>query len=187
MDTMTAEQVQAIFVEADGGGYTPKLEALERVRQRVTWKEQPDIEALKEHWFEHYAVCAIEMPRARETLIALRASGLKTGIVTNGSTRTQNTKVDLLNLRELVDAVIVSETVGIKKPDARIFQIALEEMQVEASEAIFVGDHPNNDVLGAQEANLAAVWMRGYHPWPEGESEPRWQVDRLTDVLELEL
>ncbi|MGY8823210.1 MAG: HAD family hydrolase [Candidatus Latescibacterota bacterium] len=127
------------------------------------------------------------MPGAKETLSALRVRGLKTAIITNGGTRTQNTKIDLLGLRDLVDAVVISEAAGIKKPAARIFAMALEQVEVEASAAVFVGDHPNNDVLGAQRAGLTAVWMRDYHTWPQNESEPQWQVDRLIDILDLEL
>lgn len=187
IDGMALETVAAIFIAADGGGYTPKPQALEQVRQRLTWKDRPSLDEIQTHYHETYPHCALEMPGAKETLIALRARDLKTAIITNGGTRTQNTKIDLLGLRDLVDAVVVSEAAGIKKPDAQIFLMALEEIEVEASAAIFVGDHPNNDVLGAQRAGLAAVWMRGYHPWPQDESEPQWQVDRLIDILDLEL
>lgn len=187
IDGMALDAVEAIFIEADGGGYTPKPQALEQVRQHLAWKDRPSFDEMQAHYHETYPYCALEMPGAKETLVALRARGLKTAIITNGGTRTQNTKIDLLDLRDLVDAVVVSEAAGIKKPDARIFAMALEQIEVEASAAIFVGDHPVNDVLGAQSAGLAAVWMCGYHAWPQNESEPQWQVDRLIDILDLEL
>lgn len=185
VDGMSAAQVEAIFVEADGGGYTPKPVALEKVRQCLRWKDQPNADELQTHYQQSYPQCALEMPGAKEVLRTLRARGLKTGIVTNGTARTQNIKVDLLDFRPLVDIVVVSETAGVKKPDARIFSIALQGIQSEANETIFVGDHPRNDVLGAQAVGMQAVWMRGYHPWPKGEKEPQWQIDRLTELFDL--
>lgn len=187
IDGMTQAQVETIFVEADGGGYTPKPVALEKVRQSLRWKRRPSLDEIQVHYHEAYPNCALEMPGAKKTLSTFRERGLKTGIITNGTTRTQNIKIDLLGFRSLIDMAIVSETVGVKKPDARIFAQALAGIQSAANEAIFVGDHPQNDVLGAHAAGMHAVWMRGYHPWPEGESEPQWQVDRLTELLELHL
>ena len=187
IDAMTQCQIESIFVEADGGGYTPKPAALEKVRQSLRWKSRPSLDEMQTHYHEAYPNCALEMPGAKETLSKLRTRGLKTGIITNGTTRTQNIKIDLLGFRSLIDIAIVSETAGVKKPDARIFAQALAGIQTTAGETIFVGDHPQNDVLGAQKAGLRAVWVRSYHPWPEGEREPQWQVDRHTELLDIQL
>ena len=59
---------------------------------------------------------------------------MKLGIVTNGKETSQNTKVDVLALRPLLDVVVVSETVGVKKPDALIFKTAVEALGVDAVE-----------------------------------------------------
>ena len=50
----------------------------------------------------------------------LRGWGFKLGIVTNGSEKGQSAKIDVLGLRGLVDAVVISEIVGVKKPDPLI-------------------------------------------------------------------
>lgn len=94
---------------------------------------------------------------------------MKLGIVTNGKETSQNTKVDVLALRPLLDVVVVSETVGVKKPDALIFKTAVEALGVAAAETIFVGDHPRNDALGAAAFGMQAVWLRGSHEWPADE------------------
>jgi HAD superfamily hydrolase (TIGR01549 family) len=185
IDGVTRAQVETIFVEADGGGYTPKPVALEKVRQSLRWKRRPSLDEIQAHYHEAYPNCALEMPGAKITLGKLRTRGLKTGIITNGTARTQNIKIDLLGFRPLIDIAIVSETAGVKKPDARIFAQALAELQTAANETIFVGDHPQNDVLGAQSVGMQAVWMCGYHPWPEGEREPQWQIDQLTELLDI--
>ena len=44
-------------------------------------------------------------------------------------------------------------------PDARLFQEALQRGGVDASAAVHVGDHPGDDIAGAQQAGLRAVWF----------------------------
>ena len=104
------------------------------------------------------------------------------GIVTNGGTDGQEAKVDTLGIRLYMSAVVVSETVAVEKPDRRIFELALECLGARASQSWFVGDHPVNDVMGAAQAGLHAVWKRGAHPWPTEHEEPRFQIDSLEEL-----
>jgi putative hydrolase of the HAD superfamily len=124
------------------------------------------------------------MPGHRDILEVARKRGIKTGLLTNGRTKTQNTKVDLLGIRPLLDCIIISEATGYKKPAPEIFQIALEEAGTEAHETWFVGDHPINDVKGATSVGITGIWMSGSHEWPADEPPPTFEIDSL-DQLEL--
>jgi putative hydrolase of the HAD superfamily len=57
---------------------------------------------------------------------------------------------------------IAAHKTGFAKPDARIFRQACEALQVLPHEAIYVGDDPHLDVVGAQKAGLRAVWMNRF-------------------------
>jgi putative hydrolase of the HAD superfamily len=133
----------------------------------------------------HYPGYATLSPGAQATLISLRADGRKTGIISNGSAVVQNGKIDATGLRPLVDAVLISETEGLRKPDRRIFELALHRIGVAAHETIFVGDNPIADVDGARNAGLIAVWFRGTSAWPEGVTPPEHAVTTLPEVLAL--
>ena len=111
----------------------------------------------------------------------LRGWGFKLGIVTNGSEKGQSAKIDVLGLRGLVDAVVISEIVGVKKPDPLIFTVATEALGVAAEEVVFVGDHPQNDVMGAVAVGMQAVWLRGSCEWPAG--VPR--IHSIDELLQL--
>jgi putative hydrolase of the HAD superfamily len=80
-------------------------------------------------------------------------------------------------------AILVSEAVGLAKPDPRMFHLALEQLRVAPSQAVYVGDHPVIDVQGASEAGLTAIWLRRSMPWPPGWSPPQYQVDALAKVM----
>ncbi|HEY3889685.1 MAG TPA: HAD family hydrolase, partial [Caulobacteraceae bacterium] len=72
--------------------------------------------------------------------------------------------------------------VGLRKPDAAIFRHALADLGCDASEAWFVGDHPDLDVRGAHEAGLTAFWVRtGGFDAPD--ELPGRRLDRLADLL----
>ncbi|HYH81231.1 MAG TPA: HAD-IA family hydrolase [Longimicrobium sp.] len=62
-----------------------------------------------------------------------------------------------LGLLQHFEFVIDSATVGLEKPDPRIFQMALERMGVEPHDAVYVGDVYEIDVVGARAAGMRAV------------------------------
>jgi len=64
-----------------------------------------------------------------------------------------------MGIRPLFSVVLISEEVGIKKPDARIFRMGLEKFEVTAPEAIFVGDNPALDVAGPMAVGIRAIWL----------------------------
>ena len=97
---------------------------------------------------------------AAETLASLRASGLKLGLITNGSVRMQSRKLERLALEPMFDTILISDAEGISKPDPEIFCRALERLDTNPAQAVFVGDHPEVDLAGARAAGMQAIWRR---------------------------
>jgi putative hydrolase of the HAD superfamily len=97
---------------------------------------------------------------ALETVRSLRARGLKLGILTNGPSELQRRKLRLIGIEEEVDAVAISEEIGVSKPDPEAYARAVAMLELDAGEVAMVGDHVVNDVAGALAAGLAAaVWV----------------------------
>ena len=65
---------------------------------------------------------------------------------------------------------------------ARVFEAILEALDADAEDAVYVGDHPVNDVQGAIDAGLGAIWMRGWQDWPADQAPAEFVVDRLAEV-----
>jgi putative hydrolase of the HAD superfamily len=173
------------YQRVDAGGYCPRDQAHEILAKSLSWLEPVSAEVLLAFWYDLFPKLSVPMPHAQETLIALQSRGIKLGLVTNGKSKIQNRKVDALELREFLDVILVSEDVGIKKPDPRIFQIALEHWELEASQVWMVGDHPVNDVLGARDAGFIGVWLKNAnHVWPDG-VERGLEIDGLPELIEL--
>ena len=108
-----------------------------------------------------------------------------TGLVTNGPSQIQREKLHRLGIADLFPIVIISEEVGVAKPDPAIFRLALDRAGVPASQSAFVGDNPAVDIAGAQAAGLMSIWYnRQGRPWPGG-PPPDAEVRALGELLPL--
>lgn len=117
-----------------------------------------DFDALFEALWKHYAAATAwrERPGARALLRALRAKGVRTAVVSNFDGRLPGI-LDALGLSELLDALVLAGDAGVAKPQPGIFALALERLGTPAAEALFVGDHPDEDLAGARNAGLRTV------------------------------
>jgi putative hydrolase of the HAD superfamily len=108
-------------------------------------------------------------------------------IVTNGPVELQEAKLAKFGLREMVDRVVISEAIGMRKPEPAIFHHACSLVNVTPDEAIHVGDSPELDVKGASEAGLTAVWRRPEYPrhWPDGSPRPDAEISHVRELLEM--
>lgn len=107
------------------------------------------------------------------------------GLITNGPTAIQQPKIDLLEIEALFSFVLISESVGIWKPDPGIFELALEYGNASPEKAVYIGDSAAHDVPGAHAAGLTAVWMnRAGIEWP-GEEPPDVEVRDFPEFLAL--
>lgn len=133
------------------------------------------------HRLETYALYSDAAP-----LLASVSTEIRTAIVTNGSVETQWEKIRTVGIDLAVGSVIVSGEVGFAKPEAAIFQLALNRLGVEAHEALHVGDSLRADVDGALHAGLTAVWLNRHgrsrdesHPTPHHEITSLSELPRL--------
>lgn len=72
----------------------------------------------------------------------------------------QSRKLECLSLSSSFDTIPISAAEGIGKPDPEIFRRALERLEADAAETVFVGDHPEVDIKGARSAGMRAIWRR---------------------------
>ena len=115
-------------------------------------------------------------PQAEPTLIAL-AREYALGVVTNG-----NADVRRIGLGHHFKFVLCAEDIGIAKPDARLFHEALLRGGVAAGAAVHVGDHPGDDIAGAQLAGMRAVWFNpGGKHW-DGDKAPDAEIGCLSEL-----
>ncbi|WP_160330252.1 HAD family hydrolase [Streptomyces roseifaciens] len=127
-------------------------------------------------------------PEVCTALSALRVAGWRLGVVTNGMADNQTAKLRRAGLYDLVDTAVISESAGVRKPDPRIFHLALAALGAEPSpRVVMVGDSLTADVGGALAAGLSAVWISNNRPLPGDGPQPHRTVATVCDALALML
>jgi putative hydrolase of the HAD superfamily len=100
----------------------------------------------------------VPVPGAVETLAELRARGLRIGLITVCSDDVPALWPET-RFQGLFDAEVFSCSVGLRKPDPRIYLLACEQLGVEPREAMFVGDGSNDELAGAERMGMTAVLL----------------------------
>jgi putative hydrolase of the HAD superfamily len=131
----------------------------------------------------------VPFPDTIPTLLSLRDSEYKLGIITDGISVKQWEKVIRLGLQHFFHSVTISSDVGRGKPDPEIFKIAVEKTGYIPGETLMVGDRIDRDISGANKAGMVtAQIMKGRYKRskPRDESEePDYIISKLSDILSI--
>lgn len=167
------------FLELDNNGYTwkDKVYATLLCEYNITTLTP---EQLLHDYITNFQHHCIPFQNMHELLQRLTQQNIKIGIITNGFTDFQINNLRALNIHTYTNTILVSEAEGIKKPHPEIFERALQKLDIKASECLYVGDHPENDVLGSERVGILGVWKRDSF-W--GDFEHPRVVNDLLEVL----
>lgn len=166
--TFTAEDFQdyqavnkPLWVDYQNGAIT----ALQLQHQRFdVWAERLNVSpgTLNEAFLNAMADICAPLPGAVSLLNALKGK-VKLGIITNGFTALQQIRLERTGLRDHFDALVISEEVGVPKPDPRIFDYALAQAgNPDRDRVLMVGDTAESDILGGMKAGLSTVWLNAH-------------------------
>jgi putative hydrolase of the HAD superfamily len=124
-----------------------------------------------------------------EVLRILSRTDLILGVISNGLALKQMEKLIRLQVHQYVDprAIFISDHVGIGKPNPKLYRRAMDRVGVVPSDAIYVGDHPINDMDGAKAAGMITVWNRreGKHLRTQGLTKPDHVIFNFWDLLDI--
>ena len=141
--------------------------------------------------FDYAVQSMMPRPDAIETLSHLKLEGYKTGLISDCSAEVpamwkESPFVDL------IDVAIFSCLVGVKKPDPRIYDLAMGKMVVEPEKCLYIGDGSSQELTGAAQLGMYPVLIRlagEDGTQPHLVNREMWDgpvVSSLTEVLDLE-
>jgi 5'-nucleotidase len=170
-----------LWVEYQNG----QLSALElQTRRFVGWGQKLSVAPaiLNDGFLSAMAEICLPLEGAVSLMMLLHGR-VKMGIITNGFTALQQRRLERTGFLEYFSALVVSEEVGVPKPDARIFDYALEQMgHPQRDRVLMVGDTPESDILGGMNAGVKTCWIdHGSRPLPES-IKPDWRVNTLSEL-----
>jgi putative hydrolase of the HAD superfamily len=166
----------ARFIELDCHGHVWK----DKVYQALVSEfaiEGMNWQSLLEDYEMRFQFYCVPFQFLTEMLNELKEQGYLLGIITNGRSPFQARAIDGLGIREYFDVILISEVERVRKPQVEIFQRAMNRLGVSAADSVFVGDHPEADILGAKGAMMKTIWKRNSF-W----TEPK-EADAIVDEL----
>jgi YjjG family noncanonical pyrimidine nucleotidase len=104
------------------------------------------------------------------------------GIITNGISESQRTRLKAGNIHELFQSVVISDEVGMRKPQKGIFEIALKELQVSNKEVLFVGDSLQDDYYGSMNSGIDFCFYNRQNIEISKDIRPKYMINGLVDL-----
>ena len=131
-------------------------------------------------YYDHMGEYAVLKPETLDVLNELKGK-YKLGLITNGISSTQHSKIKQTKIEDYFDEIIVSGDLDdIAKPDKRIFEIMADKLGLKPEECVYVGDVFASDVIGAIRANMVPIWLM-----TDKERPSSYKGLRILDINEL--
>jgi putative hydrolase of the HAD superfamily len=126
-------------------------------------------------------------PHVNLTLHELIKRGLKLAVVSDAPRESAWLRLCYLKLQHVFDVVVTYEDTNERKPHPEPFRLALKRLNVQAGEALMVGDWPERDVIGAKSLGIRTVFARYGDTFGTkvGASGADYDVGDVMDLLEI--
>jgi len=123
----------------------------------------------------------------------LKDNSIKTAIITDGVPIKQYEKILRLDIDALIDLVVISDEIGIRKPNPKLFSYCLNKFNVKGYETIYVGDNIYKDIVPAKLNDIHSVYIhRGgkYDTNVTGEKIPKehnpdYEISKLDELFDI--
>jgi HAD superfamily hydrolase (TIGR01509 family) len=167
----------------------PAITRWRRVVAKLALVEGEEAEALAATLTESHAralaSAAVPVEKAREVLGRVHERGLPVALISNfDHTPAADWILESTGLGDLIETRFVSEAVGVRKPDERIFHEAMRHLEVSPEHCVHVGDQAHADAWGAGRLGLRTVWIsRHNEAYAEDAHPPSLVVTQLADLL----
>lgn len=151
----------ALWKALERGETTQKALKVERFRQlfEALGRADQKAEEVAALYAQRLSTRADLLPGAMELLEALRGR-MKIALVSNGVSAIQRGRLSRCPFTPLLDAVIISEEIGVSKPDPRMVEIALEQLGcTDKSQAVLLGDSLSADIPAAKAAGVDSIFL----------------------------
>lgn len=169
-------------IEADADGMRGWDEWMADTRERFGLTHT--IEQLKAAHRVRYIAAFAPDVRVSDGLARLRTAGWRIAIVTNGPP-SQTEKLRAAELTHLIDACVISDVAGVRKPDPEIFRLAAATAGGSLEGAWMVGDSVEADIAGAAACGIASIWIDRGRRWTADGFAPSCVVPHVVDAIQV--
>ncbi|WEG14929.1 HAD family hydrolase [Pullulanibacillus sp. KACC 23026] len=163
-------------------GHNDKTTVLESFFDEFPPKYRLPRYAIQDFWNYNFPHCFIRDQKTINIVNKIKER-YQVAIITNGSTQRQKAKIMNTELNSCFNLIIISEEVGLRKPDKRIFELALTRLSVQPENALFVGDDLEKDIGGCQNAGMKGIWFNPHKIKNETDIKPDAEIHSFDGLL----
>lgn len=176
------EKARKRFEEIDDHGYRDRLEFAQALVEAFPALGMTAPELMES--FLRGIASFVEPDEEVDAVVGTLARRYRVAVITNGNVRTQTAKLASAGLADLLPA-FVSEMVGYEKPDPRIFRTAAASFGLDPRDVVYVGDHPERDIIGAASCDMLTCWVSRGREWTDARLKPDMTIERIHDALKV--
>jgi HAD superfamily hydrolase (TIGR01549 family) len=109
------------------------------------------------------------------------------GIITNGPVNHQLNKVRQLKLNNYIpsEKIFISDSLGIAKPNPKVFMVVSEILKLPPNQLVYVGDSWRNDIVASTQANWNSIWFNHRNRIPDTKDSLLAEVSKLITITEI--
>ena len=122
-------------------------------------------------------------PNVNHTLVELMKRGVKIAVVSDAPSREAWMRIYYLNLHHHFDVVLTFDDTNVRKPSPIPFEMALSQLNIDAEEALMVGDWPERDVVGAKKLGIRTIFARYGDAFDTIDSGADWDINDIYEIV----
>lgn len=183
---LSCEKAVALWCEADRNKVHLGWEEILNFGERSgLFTKAPSLEDYRAFLLPAFCRIAVPFPFTKPTLTLLKKQGYQTGLITNGSSQVQRSKLTLLSLESYFDEILIPSEQGMQKPDPKPFWEMAKRLCLPPQQLLYAGDNPINDVWASRNAGYHPVWIKTTGIWEEKIDRAEWEVDTIEEIPKL--
>ena len=125
------------------------------------------------------------VPGAMEVCRKLK-NDYKLYVITNGVTKTQQSRLRGSGFEDLMDGIFISDEIGYDKPDVRFFEYVRSHIEgFEKEKALVIGDSLFSDIRGGVDFGLDTCYLNAYHKPNTSEIKPTYEIQDIVELLNI--
>lgn len=145
------------FIELDRHGSVWKDVVYTKLIEEFSLMQSLD--TLLQSYIEDFNKFSIAFEGVELAIKNLYQQGYQLGLISNGKVPFQENNFKALGLNEYFSSVLVSEAIGIRKPDTAIFNRSCLQLNTEPEHCVFIGDNEIADIQGAKRAGMKTIYF----------------------------
>lgn len=164
-----------------------EIKTLRFQRFNALFEIDADPNEMNTHYFDYLRESVFYVNDALDVLKQIRAKQIGMSIITNGLKEVQDRRIELSGIKDYFDAIIISDAIGVKKPDTAFFDYTLKQIpSFNKEDLLVIGDTAGSDILGAYNANIPSCWFNpNQKEWSSNKFKPTHSISQLPELLEL--